>query len=93
MMQSRGLFGRGRDPPVTFNIYLMISALSSPQLVHLTVQYFSLKIKKKKETGRVESSQARPLTDNVRDVGGERQQVIKMLILVVVLFLLCWGPR
>ena len=93
MMQSRGLFGRGRDPPVTFNIYLMISALSSPQLVHLTVQYFSLKIKKKKETGRVESSQARPPTDNVRDVGGERQQVIKMLILVVVLFLLCWGPR
>lgn len=93
MMQSRGLFGRGRDPPVTFNIYLMISALSSPQLVHLTVQYFSLKIKKKKETGRVESSQARPSTDNVRDVGGERQQVIKMLILVVVLFLLCWGPR
>ena len=89
-MQSRGLFGRGRDPPVTFNIYLMISALSSPQLVHLTVQYFSLKIKKKKETGRVES---RPSTDNVKDVGGERQQVIKMLILVVVLFLLCWGPR
>ncbi|CAN8027854.1 unnamed protein product [Ixodes persulcatus] len=30
---------------------------------------------------------------DIRDVKKARQQVIKMLILVVVLFLLCWGPR
>ncbi|XP_065300342.1 cholecystokinin receptor type A-like [Dermacentor albipictus] len=30
---------------------------------------------------------------DIRDVKRARQQVIKMLILVVILFLLCWGPR
>lgn len=29
----------------------------------------------------------------VKDMGRERKQVIKMLILVVILFVLCWGPR
>ncbi|XP_064477213.1 cholecystokinin receptor type A-like [Ornithodoros turicata] len=32
-------------------------------------------------------------SSDIRDVKKARQQVIKMLILVVLLFLLCWGPR
>ncbi|XP_054159868.1 allatostatin-A receptor-like [Oppia nitens] len=32
-------------------------------------------------------------TNDNRDVKRARQQVIKMLILVVLLFLICWGPR
>uniref|UniRef100_T1KET0 G-protein coupled receptors family 1 profile domain-containing protein n=1 Tax=Tetranychus urticae TaxID=32264 RepID=T1KET0_TETUR len=32
-------------------------------------------------------------TQETRDVKSARKQVIKMLILVVILFLICWGPR
>ncbi|XP_067129971.1 allatostatin-A receptor-like [Centruroides vittatus] len=34
-----------------------------------------------------------PMNTEYRDVKKARQQVIKMLILVVVLFLVCWGPK
>ncbi|CAG2105706.1 unnamed protein product [Medioppia subpectinata] len=90
-------------------IELWISTKTMDELTHnrggLQTGSQSLEIMRSESRASISHEQTSPVyqsptryilrshTNDNRDVKRARQQVIKMLILVVVLFLLCWGPR